>query len=84
MPREARHDAVRTAFLETQGYKVLRFWNIDVLEGRGYVIEVIAKAMQTSVPEPPREISLREISASPQGGGGDQGCACADEATSRR
>jgi very-short-patch-repair endonuclease len=55
MPREARHDALRTEFLETQGYTVLRFWNLDVLEGRGYVIEVIAKAMKTPVPEPPPE-----------------------------
>ena len=34
-------DAVRTAFLEGQGYRVLRFWNSDVIENRDGVLETI-------------------------------------------
>jgi Protein of unknown function (DUF559) len=39
-----QYDAERTAFLNSRGYTVLRFWNSDVLENRGGVIEIIASA----------------------------------------
>jgi very-short-patch-repair endonuclease len=29
---QARHDAVRTRFLETDGWTVVRFWNAEVME----------------------------------------------------
>lgn len=38
----AAYDAQRTRFLEDEGYKVLRFWNNDVLENMGGVIATIA------------------------------------------
>jgi very-short-patch-repair endonuclease len=38
--REA-YDAARTAFLEREGYAVVRFWNNDVIEGLDGVIEQI-------------------------------------------
>ncbi|MFZ1991976.1 MAG: DUF559 domain-containing protein [Alphaproteobacteria bacterium] len=34
-------DVERSAFLESRGYKVLRFWNIDVLQEMESVIETI-------------------------------------------
>ena len=34
-------DAERTAFLESQGYRVLRFWNPDVLRNLTGVLETI-------------------------------------------
>ena len=37
------HDAARTRRLETNGYRVLRFWNHDVMERREAVLEMILK-----------------------------------------
>ena len=52
-------DAARTDFLEREGYRVLRFWNNDVLRNIDGVLETIHGAM-TSTPTP---------NPSPQGGG---------------
>jgi very-short-patch-repair endonuclease len=38
------YDAQRTSFLNSRGYRVLRFWNSDVLENRERVIEIIVAA----------------------------------------
>jgi len=39
-------DEERTKFLETQGYRVLRFWNDQVLKETVSVLEVILKALE--------------------------------------
>ena len=39
-----KYDAIRTAWLETQGYTVKRFWNIDVLSNIDGVLEAILDA----------------------------------------
>ena len=41
----AGRDAVRTEFLNGEGYRVLRFWNNDVLSNLGGVLETIAAAL---------------------------------------
>jgi very-short-patch-repair endonuclease len=38
-------DATRTKFLESRGYRVLRFWNNDVLQNVDGVLEVIQSAI---------------------------------------
>ena len=38
----AEADATRTAFLEAQGFKVIRFWNHEVLGNLNGVLETIA------------------------------------------
>jgi very-short-patch-repair endonuclease len=38
---EKEKDRVRDAWLTAEGYKVLRFWNSDVLENRPSVLETI-------------------------------------------
>ena len=40
-------DARRTAWLQNQGWKVIRFWNNDVLTNTTGVIERILQALQT-------------------------------------
>jgi len=40
-------DAQRTAFLESKGYRVLRFWNNDILRNLDGVAQVIAAALST-------------------------------------
>jgi very-short-patch-repair endonuclease len=38
------YDEARTAYLNSRGYRVLRFWNADVLRNNVEVAEVIAAA----------------------------------------
>ena len=52
-------DAARTKFLEAEGYRVLRYWNNDVLRNIDGVLEDIQRKI-TSTPTP---------NPSPQGGG---------------
>jgi very-short-patch-repair endonuclease len=39
------YDAERTQFLEAQGYRVLRFWNSDVINTTDAVLQVIWNAL---------------------------------------
>jgi very-short-patch-repair endonuclease len=42
---QSEYDAERTAYLESKGYKVLRFWNNDVMKDMESVIRAIIQAM---------------------------------------
>jgi very-short-patch-repair endonuclease len=46
-----QYDARRTAYLNSRGYHVLRFWNSDVLESPDGVVEIIVAA--AGAPHPP-------------------------------
>jgi very-short-patch-repair endonuclease len=47
-------DRRRTAWLESDGWRVLRFWNNDVLANTDGVVETILKELQEKVdPHPP-------------------------------
>ncbi len=54
-------DAGRAAWLETQGFRVIRFWNQDVLQNMPAVREAIRQALLEEYPPP---------SPSPATGGG--------------
>ena len=56
---ESKRDLARTRIIEGEGYRVLRFWNNDVLTNIDGVLGVIQNAI-TSTPTP---------DPSPQGGG---------------
>lgn len=43
-------DLARTAYLNAQGYRVLRFWNNDVLDNIDGVLEPIIDALRASPP----------------------------------
>src|SRR5215213_9471335 len=45
-------DAERTRFFEKEDYRVLRFWNNDVLKNVDGVLEVISIALTSSTPTP--------------------------------
>ena len=47
------YDDWRTQWLESQGFKVLRFWNGDVLRGLDSVVEAIRLELQQSAPDSP-------------------------------
>ena len=48
------HDARRTAYLESQGFRVIRFWNNDVLQNLDGVWTMIEQALDTTPPHPTR------------------------------
>lgn len=60
--KEAAVDTARTAYLEAQGYRVLRFWNNDVLGNIEGVLTIVMDAVvaveadvpPTPDPSPPR------------------------------
>jgi very-short-patch-repair endonuclease len=48
-------DNQRTIWLESQGFRVLRFWNNDVLRETNGVLETIRAALPTPLTRPPRK-----------------------------
>jgi very-short-patch-repair endonuclease len=53
---QVERDARRSTFLEAHGYRVLRFWNNEVLTSIGGVLEVIHGAiLATPTPTPPHK-----------------------------
>ena len=49
------HDEERTRYLESKGYRVLRFWNVEVMKDRDIVVEAVFRAAPR--PTPPQKIS---------------------------
>lgn len=58
-------DSQRTTYLEAKGYRVLRFWNNDVLQSLAGVLSVIDNVIRQRPPTPDP--------SPPQAGGGEQG-----------
>ncbi len=53
---QTERDAKRTKFLESEGYRVLRFWNNEVLGNIDGVLEVIQNfILATPTPTPPHK-----------------------------
>ncbi|MBT9512488.1 MAG: endonuclease domain-containing protein [Acidovorax sp.] len=50
---DSEHDAIRDAWLRSQGFTVLRFWNNDILQSTEAVLESIYTAMRGTAPSPP-------------------------------
>ena len=48
----ADHDARRTVWLESQNFRVVRFWNNDVFEQREAVLQTILSSLRTPHPNP--------------------------------
>ena len=51
-PAQATHDQQRTAYLERQGLRVLRFTNLEVLQALEAVVEEIYRAVQEATNPP--------------------------------
>jgi very-short-patch-repair endonuclease len=64
---ENRRDAIRDTYLRSEGFRVLRFWNNDVLKNTEGVLEVILGELE--IPSPG---SLRSP-PSPASGRGESG-----------
>ena len=63
----SRRDERRSAFLNSAGYRVLRFWNHDILSNLDGVADAIRAALDT--PHPP--IAWQWVPPSPSRGEGD-------------
>jgi very-short-patch-repair endonuclease len=60
-PENVAYDAARTKFLESRGYRVLRFWNSDVLKNRNGIMDtILATAEVHIVPPPCGEVEKRD------------------------
>ena len=65
-----KHDDKRTAWLAMRGYKMLRFWNNDVLRTAENVLELIAAELEKA---PPSLLAAKRRRADlPLKGGGDR------------
>jgi very-short-patch-repair endonuclease len=53
-------DAVRDAWLRSQGFRVLRFWNHDILQNTEAVLEAILKGLAERAPSPPAPLPQGE------------------------
>ena len=52
----SEEDAARTRHIERQGFRVIRFWNNDVLEGIDWVVAEIERVLASMPsPDPSRE-----------------------------
>ena len=47
---QAEEDAERTSWFAKQGFRVLRFWNCEVVDDLDAVLEVIAAALRNTPP----------------------------------
>jgi very-short-patch-repair endonuclease len=59
-------DAVRDAWLEKQGFTVLRFWNHEILQNTEAVLEAILNAVVNSDPSPPAPLPQGERGGKPR------------------
>lgn len=66
---ENQHDEKRDACLRSQGYRILRFWNCDIMNGIDAVGEEIVRAV--TGPHPPT--AVQSAPPSPLKGEGDRG-----------
>ena len=64
------HDAQRDAWLKSQGFEVLRFWNNDVLQNIEGVRQVIVEATRSDLPELPPPLDGDEVLLPPLDGEG--------------
>jgi very-short-patch-repair endonuclease len=57
-------DRVRDRWFEQHGYRVLRFWNNDVMRNMDGVLESIAEAVRAESPPHPDRFAARPLPAS--------------------
>lgn len=70
------NDAVRTGWLNRQGYSVLRFWNQEVLAERSAVLETILAVLEGRISTPSPGLRFAPATLSPLGRGDTREEAC--------
>jgi very-short-patch-repair endonuclease len=69
---ESKRDAWRERWLRSKGYRVLRFWNSDVLKNQDQVLQLIYEATASNGPPSRRSSTSPTIDDLPLKGGGDE------------
>ena len=69
---ESRWDARRDAWLCSQGYSVLRFWNDEVLRERRAVLDTLLAVLEGRMGSPSPGLRFAPATLSPAGRGGRQ------------
>ena len=49
---ESKRDERRDAYLQAQGFRILRFWNNDIFENEACVCDAILAALESPLPNP--------------------------------
>jgi very-short-patch-repair endonuclease len=60
----SEHDRIRDEWLEQHNYRVLRFWNNDVLANTNGIFELILAALKAETPPHPDRFAVRPLPAS--------------------
>jgi len=60
---ESQRDKARDQWLTDRNYRVLRFWNNDVMSNMNGVLEMIASALQAETPPHPPAFGGRPLPA---------------------
>ncbi|MEM8696481.1 MAG: endonuclease domain-containing protein [Pseudomonadota bacterium] len=61
---ESEQDASRTAYLEREGWRVIRFWNTDILANTGGVLAAIEEALSSpSSPSSSSDLAIYRLGA---------------------
>lgn len=60
---ESKRDRIRDSFMNEQGWSVLRFWNIDVLQARDEVLETTVAVLDGRLAEPIAAPDMRFVPA---------------------
>jgi very-short-patch-repair endonuclease len=71
---ESPSDAVRDAWFEKQNFRVLRFWNNDILNNPEGVMTLIATALSLAPTTPPHPAAARPPSPARGEGGSEADC----------
>jgi very-short-patch-repair endonuclease len=71
---QERADAARTAVIERNGFRVLRFSNLDVITNRTGVLETIVAALASSAPTPYSSCARIYLPRERERGLADAGC----------
>jgi very-short-patch-repair endonuclease len=66
-PAAEQRDAKRTAFLEREGYRVIRFSNADIMGNAEGAVTVIRASLVSAAPSPSRAAAQRGPLPLPQG-----------------
>jgi very-short-patch-repair endonuclease len=67
---ERREDEARTAWLNSQGYRVMRFWNCEVFEDLEAILEAIGRALRDDPPPQPSPTRGEGVEGAAQVGDG--------------
>ncbi|MEW6766662.1 MAG: DUF559 domain-containing protein [Pseudomonadota bacterium] len=70
---DSRQDVARDRWLQSKGYRVVRFWNSDVMKNRDSVLQSILSAAQIPLPNPPPQGGRERSFFSLASGRGEKG-----------